>query len=61
MAQWMRKMTSVVNEAHFYLAPMLCGDATTASLARPLKSSVHLSDVDTQTIGDNVKVWGYVK
>ena len=51
---------SLVNEANFYIAPILCGDATTASLACPLQNSVGLSEVEIKAIGDNVKIAGII-
>jgi diaminohydroxyphosphoribosylaminopyrimidine deaminase/5-amino-6-(5-phosphoribosylamino)uracil reductase len=49
----------LVNEAHFYFAPILCGESTTASIARPLSTSIQLDGVETEVIGDNIKVTGY--
>jgi len=51
----------LVDEVHFYFAPMLCGAAATASVARPLDSSVHLSEIETHRIGDNTKISGIVQ
>ena len=50
----------LVDEAHFYYAPLLCGDTTTASLAAPLRESAQLHEIQVETIGDNVKVSGLV-
>ncbi|MGI9241042.1 MAG: dihydrofolate reductase family protein, partial [Verrucomicrobiales bacterium] len=52
---------NLVDEAHFYFAPMLCGAATTASLATPLQASVHLKETEIQSIGDNAKISGIVQ
>ena len=52
--------SGLVNEAHFYLAPMLCGDATTAAIARPLPSSVQLEEVEITPIGNNAKISGFI-
>ena len=50
----------LVDETHFYLAPVLCGDAATATIARPLPESVQLDEVEITTIGDNVRISGCV-
>ena len=50
----------LVDEAHFYLAPLLWGEAATASMARPLSGSIHLCETQILSIGDNVKISGII-
>ena len=51
----------LVDEAHFYLAPILCGESATATIARPLPESMQLDEVEIETIGNNVRISGCVR
>jgi diaminohydroxyphosphoribosylaminopyrimidine deaminase/5-amino-6-(5-phosphoribosylamino)uracil reductase len=53
--------SGLVDEAHFYIAPMLCGNAATASIALPLSESVQLGETQILSIGDNAKISGIVQ
>ena len=51
----------LVDEAHFYIAPILCGNTAVPTLARPLESAVGLEGVAITHIGDNAKISGVIR
>jgi len=49
----------LVDEAHFYIAPLIAGSACVPSIAHPLAESVQLYETEITPIGKNVKMVGY--
>ncbi len=51
----------LVDEAHWYIAPLLCGGSTPSIGGPAFPASIELDDVKVSAMGDNVHISGYPK
>ncbi|MBL9132222.1 MAG: bifunctional diaminohydroxyphosphoribosylaminopyrimidine deaminase/5-amino-6-(5-phosphoribosylamino)uracil reductase RibD [Verrucomicrobiaceae bacterium] len=51
----------LVDEVHWYIAPLLCGGGRPSLAGPALPASVELEDVQVRPMGDNVHISGYPK